>query len=108
MKIWGINAILIMLMTLMGLPAAKAQESNVVYKDNQVRFTVISDGTVRMEYAPDGEFTDSKSFMAVVRNYAPVNYRVKQGSWIEITTPLIKLRYKKGSGAFTDKNLVIT
>ena len=108
MKIWGINAILIMLMTLMGLPAAKAQDSNVAYKDNQVRFTVISDGTVRMEYAPDGEFTDSKSFMAVVRNYAPVNYRVKQGSWIEITTPLIKLRYKKGSGAFTDKNLVIT
>ena len=46
MKIWGINAILIMLMTLMGQPAAKAQDSNVAYKDNQVRFTVISDGTV--------------------------------------------------------------
>ena len=47
MKIWGINAFIVMLMTLMGLLAAKAQESNVAYKDNQVRFTVISDGTDR-------------------------------------------------------------
>ena len=108
MKIWKKNAIVVMLMTLIGLPVARAQVSNVAYSDHQVRFTVISDGTVRLEYAPDGQFTDNKSFMAVVRNYAPVNYQLKQGSWIEITTPLIKLRYKKGSGAFTDKNLIIT
>ena len=95
-NIWKKNAIVVMLMALIGLPVARAQVSNVAYSDNQVRFTVISDGTVRLEYAPDGQFTDNKSFMAVVRNYAPVNYQLKQGSWIEITTPLIKLRYKKG------------
>ena len=88
MNIWKKNAIVVMLMALMGLPVARAQVSNVAYSDNQVRFTVISDGTVRLEYAPDGQFTDNKSFMAVVRNYAPVNYQLKQGSWIEITTPL--------------------
>ena len=87
---------------------AKAEVSNVAYSDNQVRFTVISEGAVRMEYAPDGQFTDNKSFMAVNRDYEPVDYKVKQGSWIEITTPVLKLRYKKGSGEFTDKNLVIT
>ena len=97
-----------MLMAMLGLMGAKAEVSNVAYSDNQVRFTVISDGAVRLEYAPDGQFTDNKSFMAVNRDYEPVDYKVKQGSWIEITTPLLKLRYKKGSGVFTDKNLVIT
>ena len=97
-----------MLMAMLGLMGAKAEVSNVAYSDNQVRFTVISDGTVRLEYAPDGQFTDNKSFMAVNRDYEPVDYKVKQGSWIEITTPVLKLRYKKGSGEFTDKNLVIT
>ena len=97
-----------MLMAMLGLMGAKAEVSNVAYSDNQVRFTVISDGAVRLEYAPDGQFTDNKSFMAVNRDYEPVDYKVKQGSWIEITTPVLKLRYKKGSGEFTDKNLVIT
>ena len=97
-----------MLMAMLGLMGAKAEVSNVAYSDNQVRFTVISEGAVRMEYAPDGQFTDNKSFMAVNRDYEPVDYKVKQGSWIEITTPVLKLRYKKGSGVFTDKNLVIT
>ena len=97
-----------MLMAMLGLMGAKAEVSNVAYSDNQVRFTVISEGAVRMEYAPDGQFTDNKSFMAVNRDYEPVDYKVKQGSWIEITTPVLKLRYKKGSGEFTDKNLVIT
>ena len=34
--------------------AAQAQDvkSNVVYNDANVRFTLISDGVVRMEYAP--------------------------------------------------------
>ena len=75
-----------MLMAMLGLMGAKAEVSNVAYSDNQVRFTVISEGAVRMEYAPDGQFTDNKSFMAVVRTYDPVNYQLKQGSWIEITT----------------------
>jgi hypothetical protein len=36
--------------------------SNVAYKDNSVRFTVISDGTLRMEFSPNGKFTDNRSF----------------------------------------------
>ena len=78
--------------------------NNVAYQDATVRFTVITDGAVRMEYAPDGKFVDDKSFVAVERDYAPVKYTVKDGSWVEITTPKMKLRYKKGSGAFTEKN----
>ena len=82
---------------------------NIAYSDNEVRFTVISDGTLRLEYAPNGGFEDSKSFVAVNRQYPKVDYQVKnRGSWIEITTSQFKMRYKKDSGMFTDKNLVIT
>ena len=58
---------------------AFAQESsNVAYKDNSVRFTVISDGTLRMEYSPNGKFTDNRSFVAVNRLYPSVNYKLKE------------------------------
>ena len=40
--------------------AAFAQQpSNVAYEDARVRFTVIADGVIRMEYAPDGKFVGS-------------------------------------------------
>lgn len=90
------------------LATARAGERNIAYSDNEVRFTVITPGTVRLEYAPDGKFVDNKSLMAVNREYEKTDYTVKVGSWVEITTPELRLRYKKGSGAFTDKNLVIT
>lgn len=87
---------------------AQSEEQNIAYADNHVRFTVISDGTLRLEYAPDGKFVDDKSFIAVDRLYPHVNYKVKaKGAWIEITTPKMKMRYKKDSGQFTDNNLVI-
>ena len=41
---------------------AQDMHQNIAYADNNVRFTVISDGTLRLEYAPDGKFVDNKSF----------------------------------------------
>ena len=67
------------LILLLSAESASAQGSaNVAYKDNSVRFTVISDGTLRMEYSPDRKFTDNRSFVAVDRQYPSVRYRVKQ------------------------------
>ena len=54
---------------------AAAQNANVVYQDSNVRFTLVTDGTVRMEYAPDGKFLDNKSFIAVNRSYPEVKYK---------------------------------
>ena len=79
-------------------PQAENLQKNVAYADGQVRFTVISDGAVRLEYAPDGQFVDAKSFVAVEREYPAAEYRVKKGSWIEIATPKMVVRYKKNSG----------
>ena len=88
---------------------AQDVQSNVAYTDDHVRFTVISDGALRLEYAPDGKFVDNKSLIAVNRQYPRVEYNLKKrGGWIEITTSKMKMRYKKNSGKFTDQNLVIT
>ena len=87
---------------------AQDARKNIVYEDNNVRFTLISEGVVRLEYAPDGKFVDDKSFVAVKRLYPQVNHRLRtKGKWIEIITSKMRVRYKKGSGCFTDKNLMI-
>lgn len=87
---------------------AQDMHQNIAYADNHVRFTVISDGTLRLEYAPDDKFVDNKSFVAVNRLYPDVDYKLKsKGAWIEITTSKMRMRYKKDSGQFTGDNLVI-
>lgn len=86
----------------------KSQYSNIAYQDASVRFTVITDGSVRMEYSPTGQFVDNSSQVAVIRSYPKSQYKVKAGSTITITTPKMIVKYKKGSGKFTAKNLSIT
>ena len=80
--------------------------ANVVYQDAHVRFTLINEGTVRLEYAPDGKFVDNKSFMAVIREYPDVLYTIKdnakQGT---ISTSKLKLVYKKGTSPLSAENL---
>ena len=79
------------------------------YRDQHVRFTVIYEGTLRLEYAPDGKFVDNKSFVAVVRDYDAVPFTLKEsGGKVTITTSKMKLVYKKGNEPFNAKNLTIT
>ena len=87
---------------------AQNLQKNIAYEDANVRFTVISDGVIRMEYAPDGKFVDDKSFIVVNRQYPAVDYKLKtRGRWVEIATAKMVMRYKKGSGAFSAENLSI-
>ena len=85
----------------------KAQD-NVAYQDGTVRFTVVTDGVIRLEWQPEGRFTDLPSFVASERDYPEVAYKVrKAGKNVEITTSKMILTHKKGSGKFTKDNLVI-
>ncbi|MDE5636952.1 MAG: glycoside hydrolase family 31 protein [Alistipes sp.] len=99
--------LLLLALCVMQTPRAQELQGNVAYADENVRFTVVSDGVVRMEYAPDGAFVDAKSFVAVEREYPAADFRVKRGAWIEISTPKMILRYKKGSGEFSASNLSV-
>ncbi len=97
------------LVSLALLAAPFTSMAGVVYSDPNVRFSLISDGSVRMEYAPDGAFTDDKSFLAVERDYPDVKADVSTtGDSVIITTSKMRLAYKKGSGRFTPSNLRIT
>ncbi len=99
---------LCLLQSAYGMIAAQDLQRNIAYTDNHVRFTVISDGTIRMEYAPDGQFVDNKSFIAVDRTYPATEYKLKtRGKWIEISTAKMVMRYKKDSGPFGPENLSI-
>ena len=83
-------------------------KAEVVYSDSNVRFTLVDESTVRMEYAPNGKFIDNKSFVAVERNYAPVKHTRKvSGKKLTIATSQLTLTYKIGSGAFAKGNLKI-
>ena len=88
---------------------AVAQNQNIAYQDQNVRFTVITDGAIRMEYTPDGQFLDSKSFIAVDRSYPAAAYKVKNTpETVTISTDRFVLSYTKGSGMFNEKNLRIS
>ena len=88
---------------------AVAQNQNIAYQDQNVRFTVITDGAIRMEYTPDGQFLDSKSFIAVDRSYPAAAYKVKNTpKTVTISTDCFVLSYTKGSGMFNEKNLRIS
>ena len=98
-------AIVLMISALMP-QAVKADE---VYKDNHVRFTLIDEGTLRLEYAPDGKFVDNKSFMAVIREYPKVLYTIKDNAkQVTISTSKLKLVYKKGDAPLSAENLTIS
>ena len=86
-----------------------SQNQNIVYQDFTKRFTLISEGVIRMEYAPQGNFVDQPSQIAVIRSYPEVQAKVKKnGAWVEISTSKMTVRYKKGEGPFTADNLKIT
>lgn len=89
--------------------ADSAKSDGVVYKDKHVRFTVVTDGLVRMEYEPKGKFVDNESFIAVEREYPATDAKVTDdGSTVTITTPKMTVNYVKSKGPFTAENLTVT
>ncbi len=83
-------------------------QKNVAYQDQNVRISVITDGVVRMEYTPDGQFMNDRSFIAVNRDYPSVPFKVQnKGKKVEVSTAQFVLTYNKGTGRFTADNLQI-
>ncbi|MBD5279321.1 MAG: DUF5110 domain-containing protein [Bacteroides sp.] len=80
----------------------------VAYQDRNVRFTVVADGLVRMEYSPNGKFTDDRSFIGYNRTYPETDVKVTDSKdQVSITTPKMELTYKKGNRPFSADNLSI-
>lgn len=74
-----------------------------VVTDGNTRFTVLTPEMVRIEYSPKGSFEDKATFAIVNRELPPVSYTTNdEGDYLTLTTPKLKLRYRKGSDPMTE------
>jgi hypothetical protein len=89
------------------LPPATARSTAVVSGD--ARFEVLSPTLIRTEYAGDAAFLDAATFNAVGRaGFARTSFEQRtSGGWLTLTTHAMTLRYRIGSGPFTDDNLTV-
>lgn len=100
--------LLTLLLGIMAVGVHAEKKSNIAYQDGEVRFTVITDGVIRLEWQPEGAFTDAPSQVAVCREYPQTDYRVdKSKNRVDIYTPKMHLTYIIGTGKFTAHNLEI-
>jgi len=84
-------------------------DNNSVVESENARFTVLTPGLIRMEWAEDGKFEDSPSLTFVNRNLPVPDFkRQVSNGWLEIKTDKLVLKYKVGSGKFDSENLQIT
>ena len=74
----------------------------------KARFSLLSDGLVRMEYAPDGRFEDRPSFRALARpaagSFAAVT---REGEWACLKSPRMTVRYRADGQPFSSANLQV-
>ena len=88
-------------------PGHRASGAAVI--SGSARFQVLSKTLIRTEYAADGRFTNGDTFNVIGRDgFAPTPFtkKVSQG-WLTIDTGAATLRYRVGSGPFTDDNLTV-
>jgi len=84
-----------------------ANPEAIVISDN-VRFTVLTPGLIRMEWSEDGVFEDQASLVFVNRNLPVPEFRKQEkDGWIKIETEKYKLKYKLNGGGFSTDNLQI-
>ena len=60
----------------------KAIEENIVVAGN-ARFTILTDRLIRMEYSPNGEFTDKASQFAFNRNFSKTEFSKTEFNVVE-------------------------
>ncbi len=84
----------------------KFQPDNSVVVEKHARFSLLSDGLVRLEYSPDGVFEDRRSFRAAARPAPTPFVRVSETDGIvTLEGKRITLRYSPDGRPFSAKNL---
>ena len=95
------------LASLVAATPAVAQDG--VVRDGAVRLQVISPTLIRLEYAADGIFEDRPTMLAYHRHAgrSPTYEARIDGDRLEVVTGRISVIYRRGSGPFTDRNLLV-
>ena len=77
-------------------PVQPLASEQAIVKGEKYRFTLLADGLVRYEWAPDGQFEDRASTFAVNRNLPVPTFRLEESTdGLEITTDKYRLTYDK-------------
>src|SRR4051794_40574517 len=77
-------------------------------RDGHARFEGLSPTLIRLEDADDDRFEDGRTMTAVNRAFAPVSFQTfTPGDARVIPTAAMTLRYRRGSGPFTQQNVSI-
>lgn len=93
-----------------GASVASAAAPDGAVISGNARFEVLSPTLIRTEYAGDAAFVDAATFNAIGRDgfgQTPFTTQTSAG-WLTLTTSAVTLKYKVGSGQFTDQNLTVT
>lgn len=79
------------------LTSRPVADPRAVVQGEQYRITVLTDGLVRLEHAPDGRFEDRASTFALHRELPVPKFEVREhGGHLEIVTSRLRLTYDKG------------
>ena len=88
------------------LPSRPVAAPQAVVAGERYRFTVLTDGLIRLEYAQDGRFEDRASTFALHRELpVPPFEVVERGSHLELLTERLHLVYD--GGPFTTSGLSV-
>ena len=98
------------LLGLAALPATADAAAARTVQSGQARFEVLSPTLIRTEYAGDSRFTDGSTFNVIGRDdFAPTTFtKTERDGWLTLDTGSMTVRYKEGSGAFTQDTLQTT
>lgn len=104
-----ITILIVILLPLKALSQNPKANTKAVITSDNARFTILSPEVIRMEWDNEQKFEDRASFAIINRNTTVPDYKVQTKSgWLIIKTDVLELRYKKGSGKFTEANLTIS
>ncbi|MDP4291429.1 MAG: glycoside hydrolase family 31 protein, partial [Bacteroidota bacterium] len=88
--------------------ATSQADPKAVVKEGPARFTVLTPRLIRMEWSDNGSFIDDASFVVIRRQLPlPRFTQTQKDGWLILKTDELELRYKLGSGKFTDQNLQV-
>ncbi|GAA1608633.1 TIM-barrel domain-containing protein [Actinoplanes couchii] len=90
-------------------PVAPAQAASRDVISGNARFQVLSPTLIRTEYSPTGRFTNADTFNVIGRDdfkRTRFTSTISRG-WLTIDTGAATVRYRVGSGQFTEDNLSV-
>jgi alpha-glucosidase (family GH31 glycosyl hydrolase) len=83
--------------------------SSPILAGKKARFTVVTASCIRLEFAPDGRFTDESTLFATNRNLFSGETSVEEANReVRLETPMLRLRYTISDEPFNADNLTIT